>query len=86
MLVPVRTTIRLPDELYTEVRVQAATQGSTVTSFIEEALREALRRHLDRSSQPPYVVEPYGDGGVQPGVDLDDNAALAELMDADDRA
>ena len=86
MLVHVRTTIRLPDELYTEVRVQAATQGATVTSFIEEALRAALRRHLDRATTPAYVVEPYGSGGVLPGVDLDDNAALAELMDADDRA
>ena len=86
MLVHVRTTIRLPDELYTEVRVQAATQGATVTSFIEEALRESLRRHLDRATTLPYVVEPYRGGVVLPGVDLDDNAALAELMDADDRA
>lgn len=82
----VRTTIRLPDELYTEVRVRAATQGATVTSFIEEALREALRHHLEQPALARYAVEPYRGGSTQPGVDLDDGAALAELMDLDDRA
>lgn len=84
MLRCVRTTIRLPDELYTRVRVEAAGSGTTVTSFIEDALRAALARHdstRTTGAARPYVVRPIGGNGVQAGVDLDDASALADLMD-----
>lgn len=86
MLMCVRTTVRLPDDLYTQVRVRAAAEGGTVTSFIEEALREALGRREQPAAREPYRVRPLGGGGLRPGVDLDDNAALLELMDDDARA
>ena len=75
-----RTTINLPDELYGAVRRRAADEGRTVTSFLEQALRDALARH-EPGEKPPYVVEPFEGDGVMPGVDLDDNAALLELME-----
>lgn len=81
-----RTTIRLPDDLYSRVRVTAATDGATVTSFIEDALRAALIRHEQASERAPYLVTPFKGNGLQPGVDLDDSAALVDLMDADARA
>lgn len=77
-----RTTIRLHDDLYRRVRVTAAADGSTITSFIEDALREALRRAGDSGLPDSYSVEPFDGDGVRPGVDLDDNAALFDLMDA----
>jgi plasmid stability protein len=80
-----RTTIRLPDDLYRRVRVVAATDGETVTSFIEEALRAALARHDQAPSSAAYRVKPFQGNRLQPGVDLDDNAALLDLMDADAR-
>ncbi|WP_137844209.1 ribbon-helix-helix protein, CopG family [Microbacterium sp. 2FI] len=75
-----RTTVILPDELYRQVKQRARAEDRTVTSFMEEALRRELaRRELSRPE--PYVVRPTGAGGVMPGVDLADNAALLDLMD-----
>jgi hypothetical protein len=83
MLKHMRTTIRLPDDLYRQVRLTAASEGATVTSFIEDALRAALTRREQAPPTEPYQVQPFGGHGPQPGVDLDDNAALIDLMDAD---
>lgn len=80
-----RTTIMLPDELYRDVKATAAGQGRTVTSFVEEALRTALRVLDEPPPREPYVIRPFGGGGLMPGVDLDDNSALLDLLDADDR-
>ena len=81
-----RTTVRLPDDLYRRVRVTAAEEGQTVTSFMERALREALDRRHDEPDRPVYRVEPFHGHGLSPGVDLDDNAALEDLMAPDARA
>ena len=78
MLVHMRTTVRLPDELYDEVRRRAVDQGVTVTSFLEQALRRALAEH--RPGQH-FVVEPFAGTGTLPGVDLHNNAALLDVME-----
>lgn len=80
-----RTTIRLPDELYRQVRVKAAASGETVTSFIADALRAAVARREAASAVAPYRVAPFVGNGLQPGVDLDDAAALLDLMAGDAR-
>lgn len=80
-----RTTVRLPDELYTQVRLRAVAEGATVTAFIEEALRHALNRREPSPAPALYRVAPFSGDGVQRGVDLDDNAALLDVMDVDAR-
>ena len=80
-----RTTINLDDALLAEGKQVAARTGRSLTAVVEDALRESLhrRRHTtDRAVELPT----FGEGGVQPGVDLDDSAALLELMDDDDTA
>lgn len=81
MLICMRTTIILPDDLYTTIKRTAADESRTVTSVIEEALRAAMRARQERREAPAYVVAPIAGRGVQPGVDLHDSAALADLMD-----
>ncbi|HEY7857890.1 MAG TPA: CopG family transcriptional regulator [Candidatus Nanopelagicales bacterium] len=78
-----RTTIRLPDHLYTEVRVVAAASGSTVTSFIENALRAELARRASLADATPFRLKVWGGKGmgVQAGVELTNNAALLDLME-----
>lgn len=49
--------------------------------MIEEALRAALAERERAADVQPYRVDVIPGVGLQPGVDLDDNAALAELMD-----
>jgi hypothetical protein len=78
-----RTTIRLDDDLYREVKAQAALEGRTVGEVIEDALRFRRQRRQADASVGPLPV--YGGSGVMPGVDLGDMAALRDVMDADER-
>ena len=76
-----RTTVRLDDQLLAEAKQLAVRTGRTLTAVIEDALRQALadarRAKRSRPTPPPTFK---GDG-LQPGVDLDDTAALFDLMD-----
>lgn len=65
------------------VKRHALESGTTVTAVITEALRERLERHRDRTSKPPAPLDlaTTGEGGLLPGVDLDDSATLMDLME-----
>ena len=77
-----RTTIRLDDDLLKAAKRRAAESGSTLTAFIEEALREKLLRSRTQISTDRKIrLKTTGKGGVQPGVDLDDSAALLDAME-----
>ncbi len=83
-----RTTIRLDDALLAEAKALAARSGRTLTKVIEDALRETLARRPD-GDRCPRIELPTDDGdgrggGLRPGVDLDDSAALLDLMELDD--
>ena len=81
-----RTTIRLPENLLKEAKAYALRSGKTLTAVIEDALRESLTRQQARQApRPPVKLTTVGGQGLQPGVDLDDSAALLALMEeADD--
>jgi hypothetical protein len=78
-----RTTIHLPDDLLAQAKRAALESGTTLTAVIEEALRERLARREERPSKPVRVTT-FGGSGLQPGVDLDDSAALLDLMERPD--
>lgn len=74
-----RTTVRLDETLMREAKRYAAEQDKTLTKVIEEALREKLTR---KRTEPRIVkLRTFDGGGLQPGVDLDDNTATRDLMD-----
>lgn len=75
-----RTTIRIDDDLYREVKARAARSGRTVAAVLEDAVRRGLNPPEKRIVKP-YAVRPIGAGGVRPGVDLSSNSALLETMD-----
>ena len=80
-----RTTVRLPPGLMAQAKKLARDTSRTLTQVIEDALRVAVARKPTtpvRSVSFPIV---HGDG-VQPGVDLDNNAALLDLMEGRDPA
>ena len=77
-----RTILVLQDDLYREAKSIAARQGRTVTSFIEESLRVAIARSQRRGDAPLPVFDIQG--GLRPGVDLNDNIAIRELLEADE--
>ncbi len=78
-----RTTIRLEDSLMQEVKQYAAERNQTLTSVIEEALREKLMKRQEAKRREPFKLKPFSrEGkGLKPGVDLDSNAALLDLME-----
>ncbi len=77
-----RTTIRIDDDLYRDLKAIAARSGRTVASVIEDAVRRG-RQVAATSARASYLVEPFGQGGLRPGVDLSSGAALAEIQDED---
>jgi hypothetical protein len=79
-----RTTIRLNDQLLSEAKQVAAQTGRTLTSIIEDALRESLAKRHKAPVRERVRLITGGSGGVHPGVNLDSNAALLDLMEAPD--
>ena len=79
----VRTTIRLDDRLLRELKKHAAARGRTLTAVIEDAVRQFLAHAVTGdvgSKVHPFRVITFK-GGLRPGVDLDDSAALLDVME-----
>jgi hypothetical protein len=76
-----RTTVRLDDDLLREAKSLAATTGRTLTQVIEDALRETLARRAAAKTRPHVRLRTFKGEGLQPGIDLDNSAALWDLMD-----
>lgn len=75
--------MRLEERLLQEMKAVAAKERRTLTAVIDDALRQFLaRRSAPRKRAPVELVTFRGDG-VRPGVDLDDTAALIDLMEED---
>jgi hypothetical protein len=79
-----RTTIRIDEKLLQEAKIVAARRGTTLKSIIEDALRESLARQHDAPHREKVRLITYKGNGLLPGVDLDDSAALLDLMEAID--
>ena len=77
-----RTTIYISDDLLTEAKKVAAESKRTLTALIEDSLRETLARRSKRNRSGAVRLTTFGKNGPKPGVDLDDTAALVELMEA----
>ncbi|WP_343571856.1 ribbon-helix-helix domain-containing protein [Mycobacterium sp.] len=75
-----RTTIRIDDGLYREVKAKAARSGRTVAAVLEDAVRRGLTPPEPRASIR-YRVRSTGAGGLVPGVDISDNGGIAEVLD-----
>lgn len=82
MLRCMRTTVNLDDHLLREAKLVATRSGRTLGALIEDALRVSLLRTEESGQEPVRLLTVAG--GVRPGVDLSDNAALLDLMDSDD--
>lgn len=79
MLICVRTTLQLDDDLVVQAKINAARTGRTLSQVIEDALRQAL---ASRAEPPrPRALVPTSPGRPLPGVNLDDNAGLLDFMD-----
>ncbi len=82
MFLCMRTTIHIDDNLFAELKGIAASTGRTLTAVIHDALRESLSRRNHRE-RPSIDLPIFRGAGVMPGVDLNDSAALLDLMEED---
>jgi plasmid stability protein len=86
MLIRMRTTINLDDDVFRAYKQRAAARGTTFAQEVEDALRADLHDRRESAAVEPFETLVF-DGDRSPAlVDINDNRALQELIDADDRA
>ncbi len=80
-----RTTVRLPDDLVRRAKRKAASEGRTLAALIEDGLRRIVEERAS-GSRRNRALPPVGQarGGLRPGIDLDDTAAMQEMDDLSD--
>jgi hypothetical protein len=78
-----RTTIDLPEDVLREAKLRAAREGRTLSAVVGDAVRTSFARP-DRADRTRVELPTFGGGGLLPGVDLDNSAALLELMERED--
>ena len=86
MLLCMRTTVQLDDQLLAAAKQRAAQTGRTLKAVIEDALREALARRDVPEPHARIRLETFKGRGGLPGVDLDDTSSLLDQMERDDGA
>ena len=80
MMICMRTTLDVDDELLASARRRAAERGMTLTKFVEEALAAALAPKP--STQQGFALRwKTRRGRLLPGVDIADRDSLHDVMD-----
>lgn len=82
MLICVRTTVDLSDDLLIELKRIAAETRKPLKKVMEDALRSELarRKKADDGNNFHNIIT-YGGNGPRPGINLDSTAELLEFMD-----
>lgn len=76
-----RTTVNISDDLLAEAKVLAVRTRRSLGDVVDDALRILLQRDLQRdSADQSWSFPTTGAGGLQPGVNLDDREAVADLL------
>jgi len=76
-----RTTVDLPDDVLSEAKGRAAREGRTLSDVVSDAVRSAFAQTAT-ADRKRVELPTFGRGGLQPGVDLDDGAALLDVMES----
>ena len=77
-----RTTVRLDPALMAKAKEESARTGETLTAMIERGLRLILARPRQTRRTAIIRVPVSGAaGGLRPGVNINDSAALLDTMD-----
>lgn len=77
-----KTTLLLDDEIHRQAKQASARLGIPLTRFIEEAIRLRISTEAARRGEPIRKLPICrSKGGLQSGVDLNNTAALLDLLD-----
>lgn len=70
----------IPDDLLREAKERAARERRSLSDVVADAVRAAFAR-VAEADRTPVKLTTFRGNGVLPGVDLDNNAALLDLME-----
>ena len=82
MLLCMRTTIEINDDLFRQAKKRAADDGGTLRSVVESSLRRYLAENRPAAGYELSWRTERGE--LQAGVDIDDRDALFDLMEGRD--
>ena len=80
MVIPMRTTIDISDDLLISAKKRAVEMNKPLRSLIEEGLRTFLMAKPKRSHIAGKIEWVVAKGGVPEGLDVSDRAAMHEWM------
>lgn len=75
------TTLRLDDDLVTELEKASSRSGRSFDEEVNRLLRSALATKSPGRQPRPYRLKPVSMGGPRPGIDLDKALRLADALD-----
>ena len=81
MLFHMKTTVELPDDLFVAAKKRAAELRQPLRALIERGLRAELGRGAGRREAKPRTIRWVTvAGGLPPGVDVSDRAAMHDWL------
>lgn len=86
MLICMRTTVDLPDDLLRRARIAAAREGTTLTQLLADGLGLRLSSGRDKPRRARELPVSEAGGGLQSWVDATSNASLLDAADDVDEA
>ena len=75
-----RTTVNIRPEALLLCRQKARDQKKSLGDVISDAIFAAFQERPAMAPSPQYDLPVSGEGGLQPGVDLDSTSALEDLL------
>jgi Arc/MetJ family transcription regulator len=76
-----RTTVSIDDALLAEAKRLALERHCSLGEVLTEALRQLVIARKSSRKASSTRLTTFKGKGIQPGVDLDSNASLADLME-----
>jgi len=76
-----KLTFQISEQLLEKAEKLAAESGQSLSDFVEVALDEKVVRANQQKACGSVELQAFGGGGLRPGIDLDNNASLADIMD-----
>lgn len=74
----------IDDELLSRAKAEAALSGRSLGAVVDDGLRILFAERGRGQAAREVVIPTYGGSGLRPGVDLEDKAALADLLELTD--
>ncbi len=74
-----RTTIEFDEPVLERIKATCAERGETLSEYVQDA----VQARMYEAAQPKreFKLRSYPGGKLQPGVDINSNAALQEILD-----